>query len=217
MGFEPLSEASLNTLCLPAHFLVVLTATVSLREFSAHSSVLPFPGSDTCLAYVPQFGAPSESLTHSIPRSFLMESLSAFVGALLMLSCYILHMPSAFLYVGLVCRSRSHCRPLSRCVFADGIYPLRVVALAAGACPCALGYVEAHGVRGGFIYITLHRTWSVSAVLTSATWGSGRCLLLLPARLSAGIHGDCLFSFTDLCLSQPKMSRGVVLFGLRPC
>ena len=39
-------------------------------EFSARSSVLPFPGSDTCLAYVPQFGAPSELLTHSIPRSF---------------------------------------------------------------------------------------------------------------------------------------------------
>ena len=82
MGFEPLSEASLHTLWLPAHFLVVLTAAASLREFSARSSVLPFPLSDTCLAYVPQFGAPSESLTHAIPRSFLVESLSAFAEGL---------------------------------------------------------------------------------------------------------------------------------------
>ena len=103
--------------------------------------------------------------------------------------------------------------PLSCRVFADGIYPLRVVALAAGAFPHTLGSVGAHGVHGGSTYIALHRTWSVSAVLTSAPWGSGRCLLLWPAGLSAGIHGDWLFSFTELCVSQPEMSRGVVLFG----
>ena len=44
----------------------------------ALSLVLPLQGSDTYLAYVPQFEAQSESLTHSIPRSFLVESLSAY-------------------------------------------------------------------------------------------------------------------------------------------
>ena len=102
-------------------------------------------------------------------------------------------------------------------VFADNIRPLLVVAFAAGASPHALGSVGAHGVRGGSTYIVLHRIWSFSAVLTYTPWGSGRCFLLLPARLSASIHGDCFISLPDLCMSQPKMSRGVVLFGYMLC
>ena len=137
--------------------------------------------------------------------------------ALLTLSCYVLSVPSAFS----LRRSRLSIPfallPLSRRVFDDGIRPLRVVALAAGASPHALGSVRAQGFRGGSTYIALHRTWSVSVILTYATWGSGWCLLLLPARLSACIHGDRFISLTDLCMSQPKMSRGVVLFGHMPC
>ena len=213
MGFEPLSEASICTLRIPECFLVVFAATVSLREFSALSSVLTLPGPDTCLGYVSQFGAPSESLTHSIPRSFLVESLSAFAVGL---TDAILLCPARALRLSL----RRSCLsipfalpPLSRRVFADGIYHLRVVAVATGASPHALGSIGARGVRGGSTYIALHWTWSVSAVLPSANWGSGRCLLLLPASLSASIHGDCLFSFTDLYVSQPKKSCVVVLFG----
>ena len=137
--------------------------------------------------------------------------------ALLTLSCYVLSVPSAFS----LHRSRWSIpfalSPLSRRVFADDIRPLRVVALAAVASPHALGSVGAHGVRGGSTYIALHRTWSVYAVLTYAPWGSGRCFLLLPARLSASIHGDCFISLTDLCMSQPKMSCGIVLFGYMLC
>ena len=61
---------------------VGLTAAASLREFSPLSLVLPLQGSATYLASVPQFEAPSESLTHSIPRSFLVESLSAYAVGL---------------------------------------------------------------------------------------------------------------------------------------
>ena len=43
MGFEPLSEASLRALSLPARFLVVLAEAASLRKFLALSSVLPYP------------------------------------------------------------------------------------------------------------------------------------------------------------------------------
>ena len=44
MGFEPLSEASLRALQLPARFLlVVLAEAASLREFLALSIVLPYP------------------------------------------------------------------------------------------------------------------------------------------------------------------------------
>ena len=128
--------------------------------------------------------------------------------ALLTLSCY---------FFGSVSLIPFALSPLSCRVFADIIRPLRVAALAAGASPHALGSVGAHGVSGGSTYIALHRTWSVSAVLTYARWGSGRCFLLLPARLSASIHGDCFISLPDLCMSQPKLSRGVVLFGYMPC
>ena len=61
---------------------VALTAAASLREFSPLSLVLPLQGSATYLASVPQFEAPSESLTHSIPHSFLVESLSAYAVGL---------------------------------------------------------------------------------------------------------------------------------------
>ena len=70
IGFVPLSEAFLCALQLPARFLVVLHAAASLCVFWPLSWVLPFQGS----APVPQFAYPSKSLTHSIPRSFLLES-----------------------------------------------------------------------------------------------------------------------------------------------
>ena len=56
---------------------VALTAAASLREFYPLCLVLPLRGSDTYLAFVPQLEAMSESLTHSIPRSFLVVALSA--------------------------------------------------------------------------------------------------------------------------------------------
>ena len=43
MDFEPLSEASLRALSLPARFLVVLAEAASLREFLTISRVLPYP------------------------------------------------------------------------------------------------------------------------------------------------------------------------------
>ena len=56
---------------------MTLTAAASLREFFPLCLVLPLRGSDTFLAFVPQLEALSESLTHSIPRSFLVVALSA--------------------------------------------------------------------------------------------------------------------------------------------
>ena len=98
--------------------------------------------------------------------------------ALLTLSCYVLSVPSAFS----LHRSRLSIpfamSPLLRRVFADGIRPLQAVALAEGASPHVLGSVRAHGVRGGSTYIALHRTWSVSAILTYTNGCSGRCFLL---------------------------------------
>ena len=82
--------------------------------------VVPLQGSDTYLAFVPQLEALSESLTHSIPRSFLVVSLSAFaVGladAFWLCPEYALRL--FFASVSLV--DPVALSPLSRSVFADG-------------------------------------------------------------------------------------------------
>ena len=82
MGLVPLSEASLRALSLATRFLVVLATAMCLRVFQALSGVVTFVGSATCISCVPQFVAQSESLTHSIPRSFLVTSLSDFAAGL---------------------------------------------------------------------------------------------------------------------------------------
>ena len=56
---------------------VILPAAANWRGFFPLCLVHPLPGSVTFLAFVPQLEALSESLTHSIPRSFLVVALSA--------------------------------------------------------------------------------------------------------------------------------------------
>ena len=56
---------------------MILPAAASRREFFPLCLVLPLQGSVTFLAFVPQLEALSESLTLSIPCSFLVVALSA--------------------------------------------------------------------------------------------------------------------------------------------
>ena len=56
---------------------MTLPEAASRREFFPLCLVLPLQGSVTFLAFVPQLEALSESLTHFIPRSFLVVALSA--------------------------------------------------------------------------------------------------------------------------------------------
>ena len=56
---------------------VTLPEAASQREFFPLCLVLPLQGSVTFLALVPLLEALSESLTHFIPRSFLVVALSA--------------------------------------------------------------------------------------------------------------------------------------------
>ena len=80
--FKPLSEASLHTLSQKTLFLVALATAKRVGELQALSSVVTFVRSDVCLFYVTQFVAKSELLTHSIPCSFLVKSLSDFAAGL---------------------------------------------------------------------------------------------------------------------------------------
>ena len=74
---------------------VILPEAASRREFFPLCLVLPLQGSVTFLEFVPQLEALSESLSRSIPRSFLVVALSLLRWALLTLSGYVLSVPSA--------------------------------------------------------------------------------------------------------------------------
>ena len=75
-AFEPLSVAPLRALTQKVLFLLALASAKRVGELQALSSVVTFVHGDACLSYVPQFVAKSESLTRSIPRSFLVKSSS---------------------------------------------------------------------------------------------------------------------------------------------
>ena len=81
-AFEPLSQAPLRALSQKTLFLLALATAKRVGELQALSCVVTFVGLDACLSYVPQFVAKSESLTRSIPRSFLVKSLSDFAAGL---------------------------------------------------------------------------------------------------------------------------------------
>ena len=81
-AFEPLSQASFRALTMRTLFLLALATAKRVGELQALSSVVTFVAGDACLSYIPQFVAKSESLTRSIPRSFLVKSLADFAAGL---------------------------------------------------------------------------------------------------------------------------------------
>ena len=116
---------------------MALTEAASLRELYPLCLVLPLWGSATFLAFVPQLEALSESLTHSIPRSFLVVALSAsavfFADALWL--CPERALRLFFASVSLV--DTVALSPLSRSVYADGFPSLvSVLLLRRGVSPC---------------------------------------------------------------------------------
>ena len=81
-AFEPLSQASFRALTLKTLFLLALATAKRVGERQALSSIVTFVAGDACLSYIPQFVTKSESLTRSIPRSFLVKSLADFAAGL---------------------------------------------------------------------------------------------------------------------------------------
>ena len=117
---------------------VILPAAVSRREFFPFCLVLPLQGSVTFLAFVPQLEALSESLTHSIPRSFLVVGFADGLCLCpeLALSCF-------FASVSLI--DPVALSPLLHRVFADGFRHWCAFRLCGGASPYAFGFVGALG------------------------------------------------------------------------
>ena len=150
-----------------------------MGELQALSYIVTFVGVDACLSYIPQFVAKSESLTHPIPRSFLVKSLSDFAAGL---DADLLLCPVRALRFYL---DRTHSlSPLRHCLFVSPRRPshamsknavsffLREVIHDAGASRPEVGSVRAHEVRSVSTSVAFHRNWSVSSVLESATWSS---------------------------------------------
>ena len=134
---------------------------------------------DACLSYIPQFVAKSESLTRSIPRSFLVKSLADFAAGLdtdlllcpvRALRLYLLRARS--LSPGrhrLFVSPRRPARPISTNAVS---FFLRGVISAAGAARPQVGSLRAPEVRSVSTSVAFHRNWSVTSVLESATWAS---------------------------------------------
>ena len=124
---------------------VILPAAASRQEFFPLCLVLPLQGSVTFLAFVPQLEALSESLTHSIPRYFLVVALSAsavgFADALWL--CPGRALSRFFASASLI--DPVALSPLLRRVFAHGFRHWCAFRLCGGASPHAFGSVGALG------------------------------------------------------------------------
>ena len=177
--FDPLLQAPLRALSQKTLFLLALATAKRVGELQALSFVVFFVGLDACLSYVPQFVAKSESLTRSIPRSFLVKSLSDFAAGL---DDDLLLCPVRVLRIYLN-RTRSlsplrHClfvspRRLSRAMSKNAVsFFLRDVINAAGASRPEVGSIRAHEILSVSTFVAFHRNWSVSSMLESATWSS---------------------------------------------
>ena len=81
-SFEPLCTALLLALSKKVLFLLALATAKRVGELQALSHIVSFFGGIACLSYVPEFVTKSESLSRSIPRSFLVKSLSDFTAGL---------------------------------------------------------------------------------------------------------------------------------------
>ena len=178
-AFEPLSQAPFRALTLKTLFLLALATAKRVGELQALSSVITFVGGDACLSYILQFVAKSESLTRSIPRSFLVKSLADFAAGLDidLLLCPVRALCLYLLRARSLSPHRHHLfvspRRPSRAMSKNAVSSfLREVITAAGAARPQVGSLRAHKVRSVSTSVAFHRNWSVSSVLESATWAS---------------------------------------------
>ena len=156
---------------------MTLTAAASRREFFPLCLVLPLRGSATFLVFVPQLEALSESLTLSIPRSFLVVALSAsevgFADALWL--CPERALRLFFVSVSLV--DPVALLPLLRSVYAEGFRHWCTFRSCGGASPHAFGSV---GALGELRWLHLYRlTPNLVGLCQFAVccWSSGRCFI----------------------------------------
>ena len=191
---------------------VILPAAASWRGFFPLCLVLPLQGFVTFLAFVPQLEALSESLTHSIPRSFLVVALSAsavgFTDALWL--CPERALSSFFASVSLI--GPVALSPLLRRVFADGFRLWCAFRFCGRASLQVFGSV---GALGELRRLHLYRlTPDLVGLRQFAVWlwSSGRCFLFSCATFrTSPWRSFC--QFPDSCVSLPRFSLRVQFLG----
>ena len=177
MRLRPLPVGSPGALGLTVRLLLP-----SLRQRVSESSSLfawsfPFRGLSPFLAFVPLLEALSESLTHSIPRSFLVVALSAsavgFAEALWL--CPERALRHFFASVSLF--DPVALSPLLHSVFTDGFRHWCAFRFCGGASPLAFGPI---GALGELRLLHLYRlTPDLVGFRQFAVcpWCSGRCFM----------------------------------------
>ena len=181
-ALEPFSQASFHALTLTTLFLLALNTAKRVGELQGLSSIVTFVAGVACLSSIPQFVTESESLTRSIPRSFLVTSLADFAAGLntdLLLSpiralrLYLLRGRS--LSTGrhrLLVSPRCPSRALSKNAVS---FFLGEVFSAAEAARPQVGSLRAHNVRSVSTSVAFHRNWSVTSVLLQPLGPPVRC------------------------------------------
>ena len=164
---------------------MTLPEAASLREFFPLCLVLPLRGSAFFLVFVPLLEALSESLTHSIPRFFLVVALSAsavgFADALWL--CPERALRRFFASVSLV--DPVALSPLLHRVFVDGVRHRCAFCFCGGASPHAFGSI---GALGELRWLHLYRfTPDLVGLRKFAVchWSSGRCFIFNCATFRA--------------------------------
>ena len=156
---------------------VTLPEAASQREFFPLCLALPLQGSVTFLAFVPQLEALSESLTHSIPRSFLVVALSASAVGFDDVLCLCPEHALRRFFASVSLIDPVAWSPLLHRVFADGFRHWCAFRFCGGASPLAFGPVGALGeMRWLHLY---HLTPALVGLRHFAVchWSSGRCFI----------------------------------------
>ena len=171
--FEPLLSRPLWIVTMKVLFLLSLATAKHVGEFQAVSFRVAFQGGDLSLSYLPEFVVKTESERNPLPRSFLVQSLSQFVGDLpeerllcpVQTVCTYLTLMSSILP-----HPHSHfvSHPLSKNALS---FFMRQVIIDADAF-WEDAAPRAHSVCGMATSAAFLRNWSVSKVLEAATWRS---------------------------------------------
>ena len=188
--------------------MVSLATAKRVGELQAVSSRVAFASSDACLSYVPGFLAKTESSLNPLPRSFLVKSLSDFAAGLTddlllcpvrALRCYLRRTNS------IQARPRRlfvSPRSPSRAMSKNGLsYFLREVICEVGACREVGVSIKAHSIRGISTSTAFFMDWSVSSVLTAASWRSNSVFAAFYIR---GLH----FEYEGLRSLGPFVAAG---------
>ena len=80
--YEPLTSKPFKIVTIKTLFLLSLATAKGVGELQALSCRVAFSSSDISLSYLPEFVAKTESERNPLPRTFLVKSLSEFVGDL---------------------------------------------------------------------------------------------------------------------------------------